>query len=70
METFDLPKWDPSTPVTVLTQTTLSVDDTAKSVERIRKCPVVYSILVLIIFAMGKIQPIHQCLKSVARCIG
>ena len=35
-ETFSPPRWDGDTPVTVLTQTTLSVDDTRKSVERIQ----------------------------------
>ena len=32
----DLPDWDPDTPVTVLTQTTLSVDDTLRSIEEIQ----------------------------------
>ena len=35
-EAMDLPEWDPSTPVTVLTQTTLSVDDTQRSIEEIK----------------------------------
>ena len=32
----DLPDWEPDTPVTVLTQTTLSVDDTSRSIEEIK----------------------------------
>ncbi len=32
-----LPTWDPATPVVVLTQTTLSVDDTRRTVEEIRR---------------------------------
>ncbi|MCS7206686.1 MAG: 4-hydroxy-3-methylbut-2-enyl diphosphate reductase [Dehalococcoidia bacterium] len=36
-EGIHLPPWDPDTPVAVLTQTTLSVDDTAKAVEAIRQ---------------------------------
>ena len=32
----DFPDWDPDTPVTVLTQTTLSVDDTRRSIEEIQ----------------------------------
>ena len=36
-ESTDLPDWDRSTPITVLTQTTLSVDDTSKAVEEIKK---------------------------------
>ena len=32
----DFPDWDPNTPVTVLTQTTLSVDDTIRSIEKIQ----------------------------------
>ena len=36
-ESTDLPDWDRSTPITVLTQTTLSVDDTSKAVEDIKK---------------------------------
>ena len=35
-EEMDLPDWDENTPVTVLTQTTLSVDDTERSIEGIR----------------------------------
>lgn len=35
-ESIDLPKWDAETPVTVLTQTTLSVDDTMRSIDEIR----------------------------------
>lgn len=35
-EAMDLPEWDPSTPVIVLTQTTLSVDDTQRSIEEIK----------------------------------
>lgn len=35
-EPFEPPRWDGETPVTVLTQTTLSVDDTRKSIERIQ----------------------------------
>ena len=35
-EPFAPPRWDGDTPVTVLTQTTLSVDDTQKSIERIQ----------------------------------
>ncbi len=35
-EAMDLPEWDPSTPVIVLTQTTLSVDDTQRSTEEIK----------------------------------
>ena len=35
-EEFDMPDWDAATPVAVLTQTTLSVDDTERSIERIR----------------------------------
>ena len=34
-EPLHLPDWDDGTPVTVLTQTTLSVDDTSRSIERI-----------------------------------
>ncbi len=34
-ETLDLPGWDDDTPVTVLTQTTLSVDDTSRSIAHI-----------------------------------
>ncbi|MCH7997721.1 MAG: 4-hydroxy-3-methylbut-2-enyl diphosphate reductase, partial [Chloroflexi bacterium] len=36
-EEINLPDWDPSTPVAVLTQTTLSVMDTARAVEEIRE---------------------------------
>jgi 4-hydroxy-3-methylbut-2-enyl diphosphate reductase len=35
-ESADLPDWDPDTPVTVLTQTTLSVDDTQQAIDEIR----------------------------------
>ena len=35
-EPFDPPEWDGGEPVVVLTQTTLSVDDTRKSIERIQ----------------------------------
>ena len=35
-EELDLPDWNENTPVTVLTQTTLSVDDTERSIEGIR----------------------------------
>lgn len=35
-EAVDLPGWDRDTPVTVLTQTTLSVDDTERAIEEIR----------------------------------
>ncbi len=35
-EAMNLPEWDPSTPVIVLTQTTLSVDDTQRSIEKIK----------------------------------
>ena len=35
-ERIDLPEWDDRTPVTVLTQTTLSVDDTEKAIDEIR----------------------------------
>ena len=34
-EDLDVPDWDPDTPVTILTQTTLSVDDTRHAIERI-----------------------------------
>ncbi len=34
-EGVDLPDWDPGTPVAVLTQTTLSVDDTQQAIEQI-----------------------------------
>ena len=33
---LDLPDWDDATPVTVLTQTTLSVDDTKRSIENVQ----------------------------------
>ncbi|MCH8063533.1 MAG: 4-hydroxy-3-methylbut-2-enyl diphosphate reductase [Chloroflexi bacterium] len=36
-EGIDLPDWDNETPVTVLTQTTLSVDDTERSIDAIRE---------------------------------
>ena len=36
-EGVDTPQWSADTPVTVLTQTTLSVDDTKRSIERIRE---------------------------------
>ena len=35
-EPLDLPQWDPDTPVAVLTQTTLSVDDTQHSIDQIK----------------------------------
>lgn len=35
-ESIELPKWEPQTPIAVLTQTTLSVDDTRRSIEEIR----------------------------------
>ena len=35
-EDLDLPDWNENTPVTVLTQTTLSVDDTERSIEGIK----------------------------------
>ena len=35
-EEIDLPDWDENTPVTVLTQTTLSVDDTQKAINEIK----------------------------------
>ena len=35
-EGLDLPDWDSATPVTVLTQTTLSVDDTKRSIGQIK----------------------------------
>ena len=35
-ESIEFPDWDSNTPVTVLTQTTLSVDDTKRSIEKIR----------------------------------
>ena len=35
-EEMDLPDWDPDAPVAILTQTTLSVDDTQRSVDVIR----------------------------------
>ena len=35
-ELLDLPQWDPDTPVAVLTQTTLSVDDTQQSIDHIK----------------------------------
>ena len=36
-ERIDLPEWDNSTPITILTQTTLSVDDTERSIESIKE---------------------------------
>ena len=36
-ERMDLPEWDNATPITVLTQTTLSVDDTERSIEAIKE---------------------------------
>ncbi|MDP3061742.1 MAG: 4-hydroxy-3-methylbut-2-enyl diphosphate reductase, partial [Chloroflexota bacterium] len=36
-EGLSLPAWDPATPVVVLTQTTLSVDDTARAVSEIQR---------------------------------
>ena len=35
-EPYNSPKWDESTPIAVLTQTTLSVDDTEKSIQNIQ----------------------------------
>ena len=35
-ESIDLPDWETDTPITVLTQTTLSVDDTKRSIDEIR----------------------------------
>ena len=35
-EEFELPEWESDTPITVLTQTTLSVDDTDNAVEHIK----------------------------------
>ena len=35
-ESIDLPDWETDTPITVLTQTTLSVDDTQRSIDEIR----------------------------------
>lgn len=34
-ETFERPDWDPETPIAVLTQTTLSVNDTKQSIDKI-----------------------------------
>ena len=36
-EEIELPDWDPETPVTVITQTTLSVDDTSRAIEHIEE---------------------------------
>ena len=36
-EPFELPEWEADTPVAVITQTTLSVDDTSRSIEQIQK---------------------------------
>jgi 4-hydroxy-3-methylbut-2-enyl diphosphate reductase len=36
-ESFELPDWDPDTPVAVITQTTLSVDDTSRSIDGIER---------------------------------
>ena len=36
-ERIELPDWDAATPVTVLTQTTLSVDDTNRSIDHIKE---------------------------------
>ena len=36
-EGVELPDWDPDTPVSVITQTTLSVDDTSRSIEAIEQ---------------------------------
>ena len=36
-EEIELPQWDRDTPVTVITQTTLSVDDTERSIDLIKK---------------------------------
>ena len=36
-EAFDLTEWDAATPIAVITQTTLSVDDTRRSIDQIRE---------------------------------
>jgi 4-hydroxy-3-methylbut-2-enyl diphosphate reductase len=36
-ESIELPDWDPETPVAVITQTTLSVDDTNQSIDEIER---------------------------------
>ena len=36
-ESIELPDWDPQTPVAVITQTTLSVDDTKRSIAEIKE---------------------------------
>jgi 4-hydroxy-3-methylbut-2-enyl diphosphate reductase len=36
-ESIELPDWDPETPVAVITQTTLSVDDTSRSIDGIER---------------------------------
>ena len=36
-ESIELPDWDPETPVAVITQTTLSVDDTSRSIDEIKR---------------------------------
>ena len=36
-ERIDLPEWDDKTPITILTQTTLSVDDTERSIDAIKE---------------------------------
>ena len=36
-ESIELPDWDPETPVAVITQTTLSVDDTSRSIDEIER---------------------------------
>ena len=36
-ESTELPDWEPDTPVAVITQTTLSVDDTQQSIDEIRR---------------------------------
>ena len=36
-EVFELPEWESGTPVAVITQTTLSVDDTRQSIEKIEQ---------------------------------
>ena len=36
-EGIELPDWDPETPIAVITQTTLSVDDTSRSIDEIER---------------------------------
>ena len=36
-DSIELPDWDPETPVAVITQTTLSVDDTSRSIDEIER---------------------------------